>query len=94
MNTALALLLAVSLDGAVGDVGAPYPQLAVPVTQNLAVASAETGASRSWAAQPGPLASLKQTQEFEMVVEGFDAKLSQELDHLIAQKLESLITYE
>lgn len=95
MNTVLAMLLAMTLDGAVSEVGAPYPQLANSAPHGFVVASVETGASTSWATRPvNKLASFKQTKEFEIHVGGFDAKLSQELDSLISEKLESLIAFE
>ena len=95
MKYAMLLLLAVSLNGVASEVGAPYPQLASTATSDLAVAIAETGASTSWATQPNSLkASLKETKEFEMRVEGLDVKMNQDLEALISQKLDSLLVTE
>ncbi len=94
MNKVLLLLLAVSLNGVASEeVGAPYPQLATSAHSGLAVAAvAETGASKSWAAQPTVETSKKiEAKEFEMRVEGFDVKLNQELDKMISHKLDSLL---
>ncbi len=93
MKKALLLLLAVSLNGVASEVGAPSPQLA-DTTTRLAVAIADTGTSTRWANQlDTKMASTRETNEFEMRAGRLGVRLHQELDAVIADKLDALIEW-
>lgn len=92
MKQALLLLLAVSVEGIASGVGASNPQVVNTAPTKLAAAIVDTGASNRWSAQPtAHKASKREIKKFEIRVEGFDAKVNQELNTLISRKIETLL---
>ncbi|MFL0803329.1 MAG: hypothetical protein K6L81_06400 [Agarilytica sp.] len=88
MNKAWLLLLAVSLHGVAGEVGAQNPQSL----------TGDTGASTSLAAVPynaqpaGPaMVTEANLQDFEIQISKQDARMSQELEVIISEKVDYLL---
>ena len=96
MNKAVIVLLGALAADALfaSEVGAPYPQLASSATANFAISIAEAGASTSSAIQPSEkVASNLELEVFNSGVEGFSAKMNQELEAKISEKISNMLSY-
>ncbi len=93
MTKALLLLLAVSLHGVAGEVGAPNPQPAQAASDTLVSATTgETGASANLAAQPYTImANDEELQNFEVQAAKLDAIVSESLTAVISEKVGDLL---
>lgn len=93
MTKALLLLLAVSLHGVAGEVGAPNPQPAQTASDTLAsVTTGDTGASANLAAQPyNIMANDQELQNFEVQAAKLDAIVNESLSAVISNKVGDLL---
>lgn len=84
------LLAALSATSALaGEVGAQYPQLANLNSANLAFASVDTGVSTNWTRAPvSDHASADQIAELQHLNAQIDARISEDLEQRIAEKLQ------
>ncbi len=86
----LALVFALVSSGAIAsDVGAPNRQ---ETNANLALATQEAGASKSWAVEPiDPIATTHQVKQLNRQIDEINGSVARNLDAMIAEKMERLI---
>ncbi len=88
MNKAWLLLLAVSLHGVAGEVGAQNPQ---PITGDTGASSSLAAQSHSIQSMEAVMATEADLQDFEMEIAKLDARMSQELEVIISEKVDYLL---